>query len=56
MQAPDLRDLKSTLITPEQGLAGRTVVTLYKDREDNFWIGGYRKSNQLFGTSVVVAF
>ena len=41
MQAEDLRNLKASVIMPEQGLAGKTVLALYKDREGNMWIGGY---------------
>ena len=40
-QAEDLSKLKSSVIMPDQGLAGATVVTMYKDREANIWIGGY---------------
>ena len=41
LQSDDISNLKPQFLMPGDGLASKTVVTLFKDRENNLWIGGY---------------
>jgi hypothetical protein len=41
LKAEDISVLQPEVLLQSQGLAGPTVMTIFKDRDDNLWIGGY---------------